>query len=223
MTSISRPSSLLNIAPVIPVVVVHDIRTAVPLARALVAGGLHILEVTLRTDAALQAIELITAEVPDILVGAGTITSSDQARQSVDAGAHFLVSPGCTDRLLDAMDDSGLPYLPGVATVSEMLKVLDRRKVEMKFFPAGAAGGIPYLQAVAGPLPQIRFCPTGGITAATVGAYLGEPNVGCVGGSWVTPPDAIWEGDWKQITQLARGVASWPNRDGMGHRSMPLK
>ncbi|EFC79116.1 KDPG and KHG aldolase [Parafrankia sp. EUN1f] len=129
-----------------------------------------------------------------------------------------MVSPGCTDQLLDAMEDSGLPYLPGVATISEMLKVLDRKKAEMKFFPAEAAGGIPYLRAVAGPLPKIQFCPTGGITAATVEAYLGEPNVGCVGGSWVTPSDAIRDGDWTRITQLARGVASWPKRNGMGHR-----
>ncbi len=205
--SASSPS-LLDVAPVVPVVVLHDIQAAVPLARALVAGGLPIIEVTLRTDAALRSIERIAVEVPEACVGAGTVVTTDQVKQCVDAGARFLVSPGCTDRLLTAMDGCGLPYLPGVATVSDMLTVLDRGRTEMKFFPAEAAGGVAYLKAVAGPLPHARFCPTGGITVATAGDYLALPNVGCVGGSWLTPADAVAAGDWARIADLAREVAS---------------
>ncbi|WP_131748691.1 bifunctional 4-hydroxy-2-oxoglutarate aldolase/2-dehydro-3-deoxy-phosphogluconate aldolase [Frankia sp. Cppng1_Ct_nod] len=201
-------SSLFEVAPVVPVVVLHDVQAAVPLARALVAGGLPVIEVTLRTDVALRSIERIAAEVPEALVGAGTVVTTDQVKQCVDAGAHFLVSPGCTDRLLAAMDGCGLPYLPGVATVSEMLTVLDRGRTEMKFFPAEAAGGMAYLKAVAGPLPQARFCPTGGITVATAGDYLALPNVGCVGGSWLTPADAVAAGNWARIVRLAREAAS---------------
>lgn len=201
-------SSLLDVAPVVPVVVLTDETQAVPLARALAEGGLPIIELTLRTPSAIEAIRRIAAEVPEILVGAGTILDARQAEQAAAAGAQFLVSPGSTPALLDAMDATGLPYLPGTSTVSEMLAVAERGRTEMKFFPAEAAGGAPYLASVAGPLPQLRFCPTGGITAATAGHYLKLPNVGCVGGSWVTPADALAEGNWARVTKLAAEAAN---------------
>lgn len=200
-------SSLLDVSPVVPVVVLKDAAQAVPLARALLAGGVPIIELTLRTPAGLEAIRRIAAEVPEILVGAGTILTGEQAEASAKAGAQFLVSPGSTPALLDAMDDTGLPYLPGTATVSEMLAVAERGITELKFFPAEAAGGAPYLASVASPLPQLRFCPTGGITAATAGRYLELPNVGCVGGSWLTPADTLAAGDWARVTALAAEAA----------------
>jgi 2-dehydro-3-deoxyphosphogluconate aldolase/(4S)-4-hydroxy-2-oxoglutarate aldolase len=201
-------SSLLDVAPVVPVVVLTDETQAVPLARALVEGGLPIIELTLRTPSALGAIRRIAAEVPEMLVGAGTILNARQADEAAAAGARFLVSPGSTPALLDAMDATGLPYLPGTSTASEMLAAAERGLTELKFFPAEAAGGAPYLASVAGPLPQLRFCPTGGITAATAGRYLELPNVGCVGGSWLTPPDAIATGEWARVTRLAAEVAA---------------
>ncbi len=200
-------SSVLDVAPVVPVVVLTDATKAVPLARALAAGGLPIIELTLRTPSALEAIRRIAAEVPEILVGAGTVLSARQADRAAEAGAQFLVSPGATPALLDAMDATGLPYLPGTSTVSEMLAVAERGHTAMKFFPAEAAGGAPYLASLASPLPSLRFCPTGGITAAAAGRYLGLPNVGCVGGSWVTPADALAAGDWARVTTLAAEVA----------------
>lgn len=199
--------SVLDVAPVIPVVVLNDVTQAVPLARALAAGGLPIIELTLRTPSALEAVRRIAAEVPEVLVGAGTILSARQADQAAAAGAGFLVSPGSTPALLDALDDTGLAYLPGTSTVSEMLAVAERGHTAMKFFPAEAAGGAPYLASLTSPLPRLRFCPTGGITAATAERYLRLPNVGCVGGSWLTPADALATGDWARVTRLARQVA----------------
>jgi 2-dehydro-3-deoxyphosphogluconate aldolase / (4S)-4-hydroxy-2-oxoglutarate aldolase len=199
-------SSLLDVAPVVPVVVLKDATQAVPLARALAAGGLPIIELTLRTPTALEAVRRIAAEVPEVLVGAGTILGAGQARQAAAAGAQFLVSPGSTPALLDAMDATGLPYLPGTSTVSEMLAVAERGHTAMKFFPAEAAGGAPYLASLASPLPRLRFCPTGGITAATAERYLRLPNVSCVGGSWLTPPHALATDDWARVTKLAEQV-----------------
>lgn len=199
--------SLLDVAPVIPVVVLADAEQAVPLARALAAGGIGIIELTLRTPAGLEAIRRIAAEVPEVVVGAGTVLTAEQAEASARAGASFLVSPGSTTALLDAMADTGLPFLPGTSTVSEMLAVAERGITELKFFPAEAAGGAPYLASVASPLPHLRFCPTGGITAASAGRYLDLPNVGCVGGSWLTPADALAAGDWNRVTALAAEVA----------------
>ncbi len=204
----SELSSVLDVVPVMPVVVLERLADAVPVARALVAGGLPAIELTLRTDVALDAIRAIADEVPEILVGAGTIVTPGQAKQALDAGAQFLVSPGSTPTLLSAMADSGLPFLPGTATVSEVLAVLEAGVTEMKFFPAEASGGAPYLKSIASPVPAARFCPTGGITAATAPAYLSLPNVGCVGGSWLTPADALSAGDWSRIEQLAREAAT---------------
>lgn len=195
--------SLLDIVPVIPVVVVHDAADAVPIAQALVDGGLPVIELTLRTPAALEAIRRIANEVPDILVGAGTIVDTYQPQQVKAAGAQFLVSPGSTPALRASMRDSGLPHLPGVATVSEVLKLLEHGYTEMKFFPAEAAGGAPYLRAIQSPVPAARFCPTGGITPANIASYLASPNVGCVGGSWLTPADVVARQDWAAISRLA--------------------
>jgi 2-dehydro-3-deoxyphosphogluconate aldolase/(4S)-4-hydroxy-2-oxoglutarate aldolase len=200
--------SLLDRVPVVPVVVLHDVAHAVPVARALVAGGLPVIELTLRTPVALDAIEAIAREVPEILVGAGTIVGPHQAKDAQSAGAQFLVSPGTTDALAAAMSDTGLPHLPGAATVSEVLRLLELGYSEMKFFPAENSGGAGFLRSIGSPVPQARFCPTGGITAATAGSYLALPNVGCVGGSWLTPADALRDGDWDRVSRLAAEAAA---------------
>lgn len=202
------PVSVLDVVPVMPVVVIDDLADAVPVAQALVDGGLPAIELTLRTPVALDALAAIAAEVPDILLGAGTITSPAQAQAAVDAGARFLVSPGLTPGLLGAMLDTGVPFLPGTSTVSEVMAVLEAGLTEMKFFPAEASGGAAYLKSVAGPLPQARFCPTGGITPISAAGYLALPNVGCVGGSWLTPADAVAAGDWSRISALAAEAAA---------------
>ncbi|MGX1907579.1 bifunctional 4-hydroxy-2-oxoglutarate aldolase/2-dehydro-3-deoxy-phosphogluconate aldolase [Streptomyces phaeochromogenes] len=206
-------SSVLELAPVVPVVVVDDVADAVPLARALVAGGLPAIEVTLRTPVALDAIRAIADGVPEAVVGAGTVISPEQVAQSVAAGARFLVSPGWTDVLLDAMKASGVPFLPGVSTTSEVVALLEQGVSDMKFFPAQAAGGTAYLKSLAGPLPQARFCPTGGIGPAIAPEYLALSNVLCVGGSWMLPPDAIAARDWARVETLAREAAT------LGHAS----
>lgn len=204
----SSAPSVLDLAPVIPVVVVEDLADAVPLARALVAGGLPAIEVTLRTPVALDAIRAIADGVPDAVVGVGTVISPGQVSDALAAGARFLVSPGWTDVLLESMRASGVPFLPGVSTTSEVVALLERGVSEMKFFPAEAAGGAAYLKALAGPLPQARFCPTGGVGPANAPEYLALPNVACVGGSWMLPADAIAAGDWDRVEKLAREAAS---------------
>jgi 2-dehydro-3-deoxyphosphogluconate aldolase/(4S)-4-hydroxy-2-oxoglutarate aldolase len=200
-------SSLLELAPVIPVVVIDNEAAAVPMARALATGGLPVIEVTLRTPAGLSAIKRIAAEVPDAVVGAGTVLTRADAEASVGAGAQFLVSPGCTPGLLDALLDSGVAILPAAATASEVMFLLERGLTRAKFFPARPAGGVPYLKALAGPLPMVRFCPTGGIDLASAPEFLALPNVVCVGGSWLTPADAVATGDWARIEELAREAA----------------
>ncbi|MFE9394991.1 bifunctional 4-hydroxy-2-oxoglutarate aldolase/2-dehydro-3-deoxy-phosphogluconate aldolase [Streptomyces flavidovirens] len=201
-------TSVLDLAPVVPVVVLEDAADAVPLALALVAGGLPAIEVTLRTPAALDSIRAIAAEVPDAVVGAGTLISPAGVADAVAAGARFLVSPGWTDTLLDAMKGSGVPFLPGVSTASEVVALLERGVTEMKFFPAEAAGGTAYLKSLGAPLPQARFCPTGGITLASAPSYLALPNVGCVGGTWMLPPAALATKDWGRVETLAREAAA---------------
>ncbi|MFI2199731.1 bifunctional 4-hydroxy-2-oxoglutarate aldolase/2-dehydro-3-deoxy-phosphogluconate aldolase [Streptomyces sp. NPDC020192] len=200
-------SSPLDLAPVVPVVVIEDASDAVPLARALVAGGLPSIEVTLRTPAALDAIRAIADTVPDAVVGAGTVITPEQVSACTAAGARFLVSPGWTEALLEAMRGSGVPFLPGVSTTSEVVALLERGVREMKFFPAQAAGGTAYLKSLAGPLPQARFCPTGGIGPANAREYLALPNVRCVGGTWMLPADAVAARDWGRIEALAREAA----------------
>jgi 2-dehydro-3-deoxyphosphogluconate aldolase / (4S)-4-hydroxy-2-oxoglutarate aldolase len=206
------PADLLDLAPVIPVVVISEPDSAVPVARALLAGGIGVIEVTLRTPGALAAIRAIAGTVPDMVVGAGTVTTPALVRQAAAAGAQFLVSPGTTDRLLAAMDLAAIPSLPGVATVSEVMRLLDRGQREMKLFPAEACGGRAFLSAIAGPCPAARFCPTGGITPATAPLYRELSNVGCVGGSWLTPSDVIAARDWRRIEELAAAAARAPAR-----------
>lgn len=209
MSSSPWPSSgLLDLAPVLPVVVIEDVADAVPLARALVAGGLPAIEVTLRTPVALEALRAIAGEVPGAVVGAGTVLTPGQVKECVAAGARFLVSPGWTELLLEAMQGAGVPFLPGVSTTSEVVALLERGVREMKFFPAQASGGTAYLKALAGPLPQARFCPTGGIGVDSAPGYLALPNVGCVGGSWMIPADAVAARDWGRIEVLAREAAA---------------
>jgi 2-dehydro-3-deoxyphosphogluconate aldolase/(4S)-4-hydroxy-2-oxoglutarate aldolase len=200
--------TILDLAPVIPVVVIDEVETAVPLARALVAGGLPAIEVTLRTSCALDAIARIAAEVPEAVVGAGTVRTPADVAACVHAGARFLVSPGGTPTLLDAMEDSGVPYLPGAVTPSEVLALAERGLTELKFFPAEPAGGIAYLKALGGPFPEVRFCPTGGIRPETAPEYLALPNVGCVGGTWLTPAGALPAGDYSRIEKLASEAAA---------------
>lgn len=199
---------VLELSPVLPVVVVDDAADAVPLARALANGGVTAIELTLRTPAGLTAIERVAREVPDIVVGAGTVVTPEQARQAADAGSAFLVTPGCTDRLLDAVADTGLPFLPGVSTVSEAMRAAERGISALKFFPAEASGGVAYLKALAGPLPQLRFCPTGGVTTSNAPSYLALSTVGCVGGTWLTPADAIAAKDFGRVERLAREASA---------------
>lgn len=200
--------SLLDLAPVVPVVVIQDLETAVPAARALVSGGLPVIEVTLRTDCALEAIGRIRAEVPQAVVGAGTVRTAADVEAATAAGAAFLVTPGTTPQLVEALRACGLPYLPGAATASEVMTLAERGITEMKFFPAEAAGGVAYLKSLAGPLPEVRFCPTGGIRPETAPDYLALPNVGCVGGTWLTPADALASGDYARIEKLAAEAAA---------------
>ncbi len=190
-------------APVIPVLTIDRLETAVPLARALVKGGLPVLEITLRTKAALQALELIAREVPGAVVGAGTVLDEKQVEQVQRAGARFGVSPGCTAELAAAVSAAGLPFLPGVQTISEAMTLADKGFNLLKFFPADTAGGIGWLKAASAPLAGLRFCPTGGIGPETAPAYLALANVACVGGSWVAPKDAVADGDWGRIERLA--------------------
>ncbi|WP_435792204.1 bifunctional 4-hydroxy-2-oxoglutarate aldolase/2-dehydro-3-deoxy-phosphogluconate aldolase [Actinacidiphila glaucinigra] len=195
-------------APVIPVLTLDDPADAPPLVRALARGGLTAVEITLRTPAALEAIAAAAREVPEAVVGAGTVVRAEQVGAAARAGARFLVSPGWTGGLLDSMAASGLPFLPGVSTASEVVALAERGVRELKFFPAEAAGGTAYLRALAAPLPEIRFCPTGGIDAARAPAYLALPNVACVGGSWMVPQDALRDRDWDRVERLAREAAA---------------
>jgi 2-dehydro-3-deoxyphosphogluconate aldolase/(4S)-4-hydroxy-2-oxoglutarate aldolase len=201
-------ADLLDLSPVIPVVVVDSVDQAVPVARALAEGGVPVVELTLRTPVALDAIRAIAEEVPEVLIGAGTVTTPVLAKEAAAAGAQFLVSPGATPTLLGAMRDTGLPFLPGTATVSEALAVLETGHTAMKFFPAEASGGAKYLGSLPSVLPDARFCPTGGISLATAPSYLALANVGCVGGSWLTPADALASGDWDRVTALAAATAA---------------
>ncbi|WP_370207881.1 bifunctional 4-hydroxy-2-oxoglutarate aldolase/2-dehydro-3-deoxy-phosphogluconate aldolase [Pararhodobacter marinus] len=201
--------TLCKLAPVIPVIVVDDLDHAVPLAEALVAGGLPVLEVTLRTPCALDAIRAMAA-VPGARVGAGTVLSAHDAANAKAAGATFAVSPGATPALIAACTAQGLPLLPGAASASEVMALLERGYRTLKFFPAGPAGGPAMLKALGGPLPQATFCPTGGVSLANATDYLSLANVACVGGSWVAPAKMMAAGDWAGITELAREAAALP-------------
>ncbi len=194
--------------PVIPVIVLHRLADAVPLARALVAGGIQVLEVTLRTPVALACMQAIAREVPEAIVGAGTVRSVPDVQAALDAGCQFAVSPGYTPAVGQDCLQRGLPLLPGVATASEVMMAQADGYHFLKFFPATAAGGIPMLKALAGPFPDVMFCPTGGITLQTAPQFLALPNVKVCGGSWLTPQEAIDAGDWSRVTALAREAAA---------------
>jgi len=204
----SLSASPLDVSPVIPVVVIDDPASAVPLARALVAGGIGIIEITLRTPRALDAVAAIAAEVPDIALGVGSILTPAQVEQALNAGADFLVSPGASPSLLQRLAAAPVPVLPGVATVSEVLTAVDHGLTELKFFPAGPAGGPAYLAAIGGPVPQVRFCPTGGVTPENLRDYLAVPGVAAVGGTWLTPKASIQAEDWASITALAAAAVA---------------
>jgi 2-dehydro-3-deoxyphosphogluconate aldolase/(4S)-4-hydroxy-2-oxoglutarate aldolase len=193
---------VVGLAPVIPVVVIDDVADAVPVAEALVRGGLPAIEVTLRTGAALAAIERIAAEVEGAVVGAGTVTTNGQIADALAAGARFLVSPGATPALLDGLQAGGVPFLPGTATASDLVALVERGITHAKLFPAEVVGGVKALKAFAGPFPQLRFCPTGGVTPANAPDYLAQPNVVCVGGSWMV------SGDWEAVETLAAQAAA---------------
>lgn len=203
----ARMRDICALAPVIPVIVIDDIAHAQPLARALVAGGLPVLEVTLRTPVALDAIRAMST-VPGAVVGAGTVLSADDIHRARNAGATFAVAPGMTDSLIGTCEKCALPMLPGAATASEAMQALEMGFDMLKFFPAGPAGGPSYLKALGGPLPGIGFCPTGGVSVENARDYLALPNVLCVGGSWVAPEAMMRAGDWAGIETLAREAAS---------------
>lgn len=208
-TSASRHDTLLQLfqaARVIPVITIERVDDAVPLARALVAGGVRTLEITLRTAAAVEAAKAIVASVPDAIVGIGTVLTPADLAQSIAIGAKFALSPGATPDLLDAAAASDLPFVPGIATASELMAALARGFSIAKFFPAQQAGGISALRALGGPFPQARFCPTGGIGAANAAEWLAEPNVIAVGGSWLCPAADIKAGNWDKITALAKAA-----------------
>ncbi len=199
-----EPAEILSISPVIPVMVIKKLEQAVPLARALVSGGVKVLEITLRTAVAVDAIAAISREVPDAVVGAGTVTTPEDLNAVAEAGAVFAISPGLTPELLEAANNGSIALIPGISTISELMTGLSRGYDHFKFFPAEAAGGIKMLKAIAGPFSKVTFCPTGGISPANYRDYLSLANVACVGGSWIVPDEAVEREDWDRITALAR-------------------
>jgi len=208
MSTTRSIADILHLSPVIPVVRIDDATAAPDLARALVRGGVRVVEITLRTAQALAAIEAIARAVPEICVGAGTVLSVEDLRLSADAGAAFAVSPGATPDLLAAGANCRIPHLPAVATASELMAGLAAGFRYFKLFPANVVGGVAALRAFHGPFPEARFCPTGGVSLQTAGSYLALPNVLCVGGSWITPPELLRRGDWAEIETLARQAAA---------------
>lgn len=214
--SLPNPLPLLAKAPVVPVVVIESLADAVPLARALVAGGLPLIEITLRTPVALEAVRAVAAEVEGAVAGAGTVIDRAQIEASLEAGARFLVSPGTTPSLADAFTELDVPVMAGCATASEAMRLAEMGFEVLKFFPAEASGGAAFLKSIAGPLPHLRFCPTGGIGPANVADYLALPNVLAVGGSWVVPQDAIRAGNFEKVRALAAAAAALPRAARLG-------
>ena len=199
-----QPRDILNASPVMPVMVIQNLEDAVPLAQALVAGGIRVLEITLRTPIALEAIKLISQEVKEAIVGAGTIINPTQLQAAEEAGAVFAISPGLTPTLLQSAIEGNIALIPGIATLSELMQGLEYGLDHFKFFPAEAAGGVPMLKAIAGPIPQVTFCPTGGISPENYNTYLQLSNVACVGGSWLAPADVVKAKNWAKVTELAK-------------------
>ena len=203
-----QPGSLFEQGPVVPVIVIKDLADAVPMAQALLAGGIRVLEVTLRTPVALDAIRLLAEQVPDAIVGAGTVTNAAQLQQVIAAGAKFAISPGLTRELLQAGKEAPIPLIPGIASISELMEGTGLGYSHFKFFPAEAAGGVKTLKSIHGPFADIRFCPTGGINEKNFLEYLALPNVKCVGGSWIVPDDAVAAKDWNRITELCKAAVA---------------
>ncbi|GAB7127621.1 bifunctional 4-hydroxy-2-oxoglutarate aldolase/2-dehydro-3-deoxy-phosphogluconate aldolase [Silvimonas sp. JCM 19000] len=199
---------IMRSCPVMPVLVIEKTEHAVPLAKALVAGGIRVLEVTLRTEAALEAVRLIAEQVPEAIVGVGTVIRPEQFKQSVEAGARFAVTPGLTPKLVAGAREAGIPLLPGVMTPSEVIYALEEGFDALKLFPAEQAGSYGMLKALGGPLAEVLFCPTGGVTPESAPKLLALPNVGCVGGSWLAPKDKLAAGDWAAITELAKAASA---------------
>ncbi|NKF50692.1 bifunctional 4-hydroxy-2-oxoglutarate aldolase/2-dehydro-3-deoxy-phosphogluconate aldolase [Shewanella sp. WXL01] len=199
-----QPADVFKTSPVVPVMVIERLEDAVPLAKALVAGGIKVLEVTLRTECALEAIAKIAKEVPEALVGAGTVLNEAQLNQAVEAGSQFIITPGATVDLLKAAKQGNVPLIPGVASISEVMVGMELGYTHFKFFPAEASGGVNALKSFGGPLSGIRFCPTGGISQSSYKDYLALKNVDCIGGSWIAPTDAVADKDWDRITQLCK-------------------
>jgi len=199
-----QPAELFAQGAVVPVIVIKDLADAVPMAKALLAGGIRVLEVTLRTPVALDAIKLLSEQVPEAIVGAGTVTTAAQLEQVIAAGAKFAISPGLTRELLQAGKESVIPLIPGIASISELMEGTGLGYTHFKFFPAEAAGGVKTLKSIHGPFSDIRFCPTGGINEKNYLEYLALPNVSCVGGSWIVPDQAVSDKDWQKITELTR-------------------
>ena len=202
------PLEVLNNGPVVPVMVIENIDHAVPLARALLAGGINVLEITLRSEVAVEAIARVSRDVPNALVGAGTVASPEDLAMVTEAGAVFAISPGLTPRLLSAANQGPIALIPGISTASELMLGMEMGYTEFKFFPAEAAGGVPMLKSIGGPFPQITFCPTGGISLNNFNNYLALDNVVCVGGSWIVPQNSIEQEDWQSITALARNAVA---------------
>lgn len=194
--------------PVVPVLVIENVEDAVPIANALVTGGIRVLEVTLRTPVAVDAIKAIAANCPDAIVGAGTVTNAKQLKQVTEAGAKFAISPGLTPELLDAGNDGSIALIPGVASISELMIGIDKGYTHFKFFPAEASGGVQSLKSIAGPFPDVKFCPTGGINLANYKDYLALKNVMCCGGSWLCPDDLVKKQAWAEITELAKAAVN---------------
>lgn len=199
-------ADVFNQGPVVPVLVIEKLEDALPIANALLAGGINVLEVTLRTEAALDVISIIAKELPEAYIGAGTVTNKNQLQAVTNAGAKFAISPGLTADLLAAGKAGSIPLIPGVSNISDLMKANDAGYDHLKFFPAEAAGGVKALKSIAGPFPNTVFCPTGGISVANYKEYLALPNVKCVGGSWLAPADAIENKEWQVITDLARAA-----------------
>lgn len=198
------PQQLFDMGNVVPVLVIHNVDDAIPIAKALLAAGIRVLEVTLRTEAALDVIKVIADELPDAIIGAGTVTNPAQYKAACDAGAKFIISPGLTRELLQAANEGDVALIPGISSISEMMKGLDYGYDHFKFFPAESSGGVKAIKSISGPFPDVRFCPTGGINLNNINDYLALPNVNCCGGSWLVSDKIIAEKDWNAITELAK-------------------
>lgn len=201
-----QPSELFAMGPIVPVLVIKDVKDALPIAEALLAADVKVLEVTLRTPAALEVISIIAKHLPEAIVGAGTVTNRDLLQQSYDAGAKFAISPGLTKNLLKAGKEGNIALIPGISSISELMDGIDCGYDHLKFFPAEASGGVKALQSIGGPFPDIKFCPTGGINLNNIRDYLALPNVSCCGGSWLVSDEIIKQGNWQEITRLSKQV-----------------